>query len=84
MFDEQLVSRFEWLRHGTRDALATPPIYMAFDALQAGSRNLRSEPFHARRKMLESLVEGQRLLSVANMSALRRRSRRRRAPVIAT
>ncbi len=62
MFDELLVSRFEWLRHGTRDALATPPIYMAFDALQVGTRDLRSEPLHARRKMLESLVEGQRLL----------------------
>jgi bifunctional non-homologous end joining protein LigD len=69
IFDEQLVSRFEWLRHGTRDALATPPMYMVFDALQVGTRDLRSEPLHARRKMLESLVEGQRLLLPARRLA---------------
>jgi len=36
IFDDQLISRFEWLRHGTRESLSTPSIYMAFDALQVG------------------------------------------------
>src|SRR5262245_27606908 len=29
IFDEHLISRFEWLRHGARESLSTPPIYMA-------------------------------------------------------
>ena len=69
IFDEQLVSRFEWLRHGTREGLATPPIFMVFDVLWVGSRDLRSEPLSARRKILESLVEGQRLLLPARRLA---------------
>jgi bifunctional non-homologous end joining protein LigD len=36
IFDEHLISRFEWLRHGVRESLSTPPIYMAFDVLQVG------------------------------------------------
>jgi len=62
IFDEHLISRFEWLRHGTRDSLSTPPIYMAFDVLQAGSQDLRQEPLRTRRKVLEGLLHGQRLL----------------------
>ena len=62
MFDSELVSRFEWLRHGARDALATPPMYMVFDVLQAGKHDLRQEPLRIRRKVLEGLLEGQRLL----------------------
>jgi ATP-dependent DNA ligase len=58
MFDEQLVSRFEWLRHRVRKAIATPPIYMAFDVLQAGSGDLRRLPLRARREALEGLLEG--------------------------
>ena len=44
IFDEHLISRFEWLRHGARESLATPPIYMAFDVLQVGNEDLRQEP----------------------------------------
>jgi bifunctional non-homologous end joining protein LigD len=62
IFDEHLISRFEWLRHGTRESLSTPPIYMVFDVLQVGSQDLRNEPLHTRRKVLEGLIEGQRLL----------------------
>ena len=43
IFDEHLISRFEWLRHGTRESLSTPPIYMAFDVLQVGNQDLRQE-----------------------------------------
>jgi len=62
IFDEHLISRFEWLRHGARDSLSTPPIYMAFDVLQVGSQDLRQEPLRTRRKVLEGLLDGQRLL----------------------
>jgi bifunctional non-homologous end joining protein LigD len=62
IFDEHLISRFEWLRHGARDSLSTPPIYMVFDVLQVGSQDLRQEPLRTRRKVLEGLVDGQRLL----------------------
>jgi bifunctional non-homologous end joining protein LigD len=42
IFDEQLISRFEWLRHGSRESLATPPIYMVFDVPQVGSGDTAS------------------------------------------
>jgi len=35
IFDERLVSRFEWLRHGKPPGVATPPVFMAFDCLHA-------------------------------------------------
>jgi bifunctional non-homologous end joining protein LigD len=62
IFDEHLISRFEWLRHGARESLATPPIYMAFDVLQVGRQDIRQEPLRTRRKVLEGLLDGQRLL----------------------
>jgi ATP-dependent DNA ligase len=33
IFDQQLVSRFEWLRHGKPPGMAPPPLFMAFDCL---------------------------------------------------
>jgi len=33
MFDEQLRSRFEWLRDPDPVAVATPPVLIAFDVL---------------------------------------------------
>ena len=44
IFDEQLISRFEWLRHRHREAVATPPIYMIFDVLLVGGEDLRRLP----------------------------------------
>jgi hypothetical protein len=32
--DEHLISRFELLRHGARESLSTPRIYMVFHVLQ--------------------------------------------------
>ena len=49
IFDEHLISRFEWMRHGARDSLSTPPVYMTFDVLQVGSQDLRQEPLRTRR-----------------------------------
>jgi len=62
IFDEHLISRFEWLRHGTHESFSTPPIYMVFDVLKVGSQDLRQEPLRTRRKVLEGLLDGQRLL----------------------
>ena len=62
IFGEHLISRFEWLRHGARESLSTPRIYMVFDVLQVGNQDLRCEPLQTRRKVLEGLLQGQRLL----------------------
>jgi bifunctional non-homologous end joining protein LigD len=62
VFDEELVSRFEWLRHLNHGDLATPPLYMVFDLLQLGGKDYRSEPLKVRRKALEKLVRGQKLI----------------------
>jgi bifunctional non-homologous end joining protein LigD len=59
VFDEQLVSRFEWLRHLNHGALATPPLFMAFDLLHLGAKDYRLEPLKVRRRALEKLVKGQ-------------------------
>jgi ATP-dependent DNA ligase len=62
IFDEQLVSRFEWLRRQNREAVATPLIYMVFDVLQVGGEDLHRLPLRARREVLEQLLEGQRVI----------------------
>jgi hypothetical protein len=33
VYDQQLRSRFEWLREPGATAVATPPLYMTFDVL---------------------------------------------------
>ena len=35
VYDEQLVSRFEWMRRAPRDAVASPPMFMVFDPAQS-------------------------------------------------
>jgi ATP-dependent DNA ligase len=52
IFDERLVSRFEWLRHGKPPGVATPPVFMAFDCLHAAGRDLRELALRARRERL--------------------------------
>jgi ATP-dependent DNA ligase len=64
-----LISRFEWLRQRDPAAVATPPIFMAFDLLQRGPHDLRREPLHARRVALERLVGGQDLIFPARRLA---------------
>jgi ATP-dependent DNA ligase len=44
IFDDQLISRFEWLRHLNHGELATPSMFMAFDLLQLGEQDYRPEP----------------------------------------
>jgi len=58
VYDEQLISRFEWLRQRPKDSVATPPMFMAFDCLQLDERDLRSKALHVRRERLESVLDG--------------------------
>jgi len=60
IYDQALVSRFEWMRARPKDALATEPVYMVFDLLELGGKDLRGMPLWQRRNMLEALVTGQR------------------------
>jgi len=69
IFDAQLISRFEWLRRRDPEAVATPPIYLAFDLLRAGSHDLHGEPLRTRRAALERLVSGQDLILPARRLA---------------
>lgn len=62
VFDEQLVSRFEWLRHLNHGALATPPLFMAFDLLRLSGKDSRLEPLKVMRRALAKLVKGQTLI----------------------
>lgn len=62
VFDQELVSRFEWLRHINHGDLATPPLFMAFDLLQLVDKDYRPEPLKVRRKTLEKLIKGQKLI----------------------
>jgi bifunctional non-homologous end joining protein LigD len=52
IFDDQLISRFEWFRKRPEDAASTPPIYRAFDCLYLEGRDLRPLPLRERRTEL--------------------------------
>jgi bifunctional non-homologous end joining protein LigD len=56
IYDRQLISRFEWLRHHKSPELATPPLFMVFDCLYAGSKDLRQQPLSERRNVLEDVL----------------------------
>src|SRR5437667_1190332 len=60
-FDEHLLSRRAFL-HPDPHALVTPPIYIAFDCVQASGRDLREHPLGARREVLERLIADHHLL----------------------
>jgi hypothetical protein len=62
VFDAELISRFEWLRHINHGDLATPPLFMVFDLLQLQDKDYRREPLKVRRKAVEKLVKGQKLI----------------------
>jgi bifunctional non-homologous end joining protein LigD len=65
IFDEQLISRFEWFRKRPEDIASTPPIYMAFDCLYLEGRDLRTLPLRERRAELEQVVENDHSLIFA-------------------
>jgi len=57
VYDQQLVSRFEWLRHRPTGQVATPPIFMVFDCPQLEG-DLRAEPLRVRRRQVEFVLDG--------------------------
>src|SRR5262245_34917387 len=57
-FDQKLRSRFEWLREPDPDAVATPPMFVAFDVLHRNGRELTGHPLRERRARLEEVVDG--------------------------
>jgi bifunctional non-homologous end joining protein LigD len=62
VYDEQLRSRFEWLRESDPAAVATPPLLMAFDVLYRDGRDLTARPLRDRRARLEDVVAGSELV----------------------
>jgi bifunctional non-homologous end joining protein LigD len=62
IYDQQLRSRFEWLREPDPDAVATPTLYMAFDVLYQDRRDLTARPLRDRRARLEDVVGGSELV----------------------
>lgn len=44
LFDDRLISRFEWFRKRPEDVTSTPPICMGFDCLYLEGRDLRDLP----------------------------------------
>ena len=62
VYDEQLRSRFEWLRDLDPAAVATPPLLMVFDILYRDGRDLTARPLRDRRARLEDVVAGSELV----------------------
>jgi len=58
IFDQQLRSRFDLLQHSDTDVVATPPVFIAFDALYRHGEDLTARPLSERRLILEGLVTG--------------------------
>jgi bifunctional non-homologous end joining protein LigD len=56
IYDEKLRSRFDWLREPDADAVATPPVFMAFDLLHQDGREFTGRSL--RRARLEDAVAG--------------------------
>jgi bifunctional non-homologous end joining protein LigD len=69
VFDQQLRSRFDWLRHRQPDGLATPPVLIAFDLLYVSGRDLAKRPLRVRRARLEDLLDGADLVHAARRLA---------------
>jgi bifunctional non-homologous end joining protein LigD len=62
IYDQQLRSRFDWLREPDPDAVASPPLLMAFDLLYWDRRDLTGRPLRDRRVRLEDVVAGSELI----------------------
>jgi bifunctional non-homologous end joining protein LigD len=58
VYDEHLVSRFEWMRRVPRDAVASPPMFMVFDLLQLDGQDVRHELLRIRRERVERVLDG--------------------------
>jgi bifunctional non-homologous end joining protein LigD len=64
-FDAELVSRFYLLSEQDAHALATPPVFVAFDCLHLRGRDLRLRPLVDRRRTLEDVIDGHEHLYAA-------------------
>jgi bifunctional non-homologous end joining protein LigD len=62
IFDEQLRSRFEWLRQPDPEVVASPSVFMAFDLLYRDGRDVTARPLRDRRLRLEDIVAGNNLV----------------------
>jgi bifunctional non-homologous end joining protein LigD len=62
IFDQKLISRFEWLRHRQPPDVATPPLFMVFDCLYYRGKDLRDRPLYVRRNVIEDTLDGQDLV----------------------
>ena len=62
IYDEQLRSRFEWLREPDPHAVATPPLLMVFDLLYRDGRDLTGRPLRDRRARLEDVIAASELI----------------------
>jgi len=70
VYDQAHISRFEWLRARPKDALATSPLYMAFDLLALDGKEWCPEPLWKRRQVLEELIAPERsILPVRRLSS---------------
>ena len=69
VYDRAFISRFEWLRARPTDEPATLPVYMVFDVLELGGRDLRGESLKERRRVLERLVGGHGMIFAARRLA---------------
>src|ERR1700736_3633232 len=59
VYDAQLVSRFEWLRHASPPDLSAPPLFMVFDCLQVRRKDLRKQPLYVRCNVIEDVLDEQ-------------------------
>jgi bifunctional non-homologous end joining protein LigD len=62
IYDQQLRSRVEWLREPDPDAVATPPVFMAFDILYCDRHDLTARTLRDRRARLEDVVAGSEMI----------------------
>ena len=62
IFDQQLRSRFDWLRDPDPDAVASPPLLMTFDVMYRDGRDLSAQSLRDRRALLEDAVAGSELI----------------------
>jgi bifunctional non-homologous end joining protein LigD len=62
VYDDQLRSRFEWLREPDPAAVATPPLLIVFDVLSHAGRDVTARPLRDRRARLEDVVAGSELV----------------------
>src|SRR4030095_10983716 len=62
IYDQQLRSRFDWLREPYSDAVASPPLFMALDLLSQERCDLTARPLRDRRARLEDVVAGSELV----------------------